>query len=133
MSFIGGRTEASSSEAQLIGKGYDERPSLSEVVVASVDTGTIPVPACASLMAATEALLEYASATAGLMTTANRLSGAQPGKLRQSNWRPRSITNIVDTLTMSFIYNLNNSGPNTDIYGHVTKCHGNLFCLINID
>ena len=39
----------------------DERPPLSEVVVASADTGTRPVPARASVMAAAEALLEHAS------------------------------------------------------------------------
>ena len=40
----------------------DERLSpRSEVVVASADTGTRPVPASASLMAAAEALLKYAS------------------------------------------------------------------------
>ena len=40
----------------------DERPSpLSEVVVASADIGTRSVPARATVMAAAEALLEYAS------------------------------------------------------------------------
>ena len=40
----------------------DERLSpRSEVVVASADTGTRPVPARASVMAAANALLEYAS------------------------------------------------------------------------
>ena len=56
----------------------------SEVVVASADTGTRPVPARASVMAA----VDYWNMpmSVGLMTTANRPSGAQPGKLRQSNW-----------------------------------------------
>ena len=62
MSSIGGHTDASSSEAELGGMRDDERPSpFSEVVVASADTGTRPVPARASVMAAAEALLEYAS------------------------------------------------------------------------
>ena len=63
MSSIGEHTEASSSEAGLGRIRDDEGPSpLSEVVVASADTGTRPVPARASVMAAAEALLEYASA-----------------------------------------------------------------------
>ena len=61
MSSIGEHTEASSSEAELERIKDDERPSLSEVVVASADTSTRPVPARASVMAAAEALLEYAS------------------------------------------------------------------------
>ena len=62
MSFIGEHTEASSSEAELGRARDDERPSpRSEVVVVSSDTGTRPVPARASVMAAAEALLEYAS------------------------------------------------------------------------
>ena len=62
MSSIGKHTEASSSEAEFGRVRDDERPSLrSEVVVASVDTGTRPVPTRASVMAAAEALLEYAS------------------------------------------------------------------------
>ena len=62
MSSIGERTAASSSEAEC-GRVRDcERPlPRSEVVVASTDTGTRPVPARVSVMAATEALLEYAS------------------------------------------------------------------------
>ena len=61
MSSIGEHTEASSSEAELGRIRDDERPSLSEVVVASADTGTRPEPTRASVMAAAEALLEYAS------------------------------------------------------------------------
>ena len=62
MSSIGKHTEASSSEAELRRVRDDERPSpRSEVVVASADTGTRSVPARASVMAAAEALLEYAS------------------------------------------------------------------------
>ena len=38
-----------------------QRPSRSEVVVASAETGTRSVPASASVLAAAEALLEYAS------------------------------------------------------------------------
>ena len=61
MSSIGERTAASSSEAELGRVMDDERLSpRSEVVVASDDTGTRPVPARASAMAAAEALLEYA-------------------------------------------------------------------------
>ena len=60
MSSNGENTEASSSEAELERIRDDERPSpLSEVVVTSADTGTRPVPARASVMAAAEALLEY--------------------------------------------------------------------------
>ena len=51
----------SSSEAETGRLRDDERPSRSEVVVASADTGIRPVPARASVMAAAEALLEYAS------------------------------------------------------------------------
>ena len=61
MSSIGEHTQASWSEAELGRIGDDERPHLSEVVVASADTGARPVLACASVMAAAEALLEYAS------------------------------------------------------------------------
>ena len=62
MSSIGKRKEASSSEAECGSLRYGEHPSLrSEVVVASADTCTRPVPARASVMAAAEALLEYAS------------------------------------------------------------------------
>ena len=62
MSSIGERMAASSSEAELRRVMNDECLSLrSEVVVASADTGTRPVPARASVMAAAEALLEYAS------------------------------------------------------------------------
>ena len=85
MSSIGEHTEASSGEAEFGRVRDDERHSLSEVVVASADIGTRPVPARASVMAAAEALLEYAS-VGGLIATANRLSGAHPLKLRQSNW-----------------------------------------------
>ena len=61
MSSIGEHTEASSSEAELGRIRDGERPSpLSEVVVASADTCTRPVPARASVMAAAEAVLEYA-------------------------------------------------------------------------
>ena len=59
---IGEHTEASSSEAELGRIRDDERPSpLSEVMVASADTGNRPVTARASVLAAAEALLEYAS------------------------------------------------------------------------
>ena len=62
MSSIGEHTEASSSEAELRRVRVEERPSpRSEVVVASADRGTRPVPARALVMAAAEALLEYAS------------------------------------------------------------------------
>ena len=62
MSSAGEHTEASSSEAELERVMDDERLSpRSEVVVASADTATRPVPARASVMAAAEALLEYAS------------------------------------------------------------------------
>ena len=62
MSSSGEHTEASSSEAELGRVRDDERLSpRSEVVVASADTGTRPVPARASVMAAAEVLLEYAS------------------------------------------------------------------------
>ena len=62
MSSIGKHTEASSSEAELGRIRDDERSSpLSEVVVAFADTGTRLVPDRASVMAAAEALLEYAS------------------------------------------------------------------------
>ena len=84
MGSIGEHTDASSSEAELGRIGDDERPSLSEVVVASADTGTRPVPARRQW----PSLMRYWNipAAAGLITTANRLSGTQPGKLRQSNW-----------------------------------------------
>ena len=61
MSSIGERTEASSSEA-VCGRVRDRERSSprSEVVVASSDTGTRPVPARAVVVAAAEALLEYA-------------------------------------------------------------------------
>ena len=62
LSSIGECTEASSSEAELGRVRGDERPSpRSEVVVASANTGTRSVPARLSVMAAAEALLEYAS------------------------------------------------------------------------
>ena len=83
MSSIGENIEASSSEAELEGIRHDERPSLSEVVVAFIDTGTRPVPASASVMAAAEALLEYASV--GL--TDNDRESAQ----RCSSWQSEAI------------------------------------------
>ena len=61
MGFIAEHTEASSSEAELGRIRDDERPFLSEVVFTSTDTGTRPVSARASVMAAPEALVEYAS------------------------------------------------------------------------
>ena len=62
MSCIGEHTEASSIEAEFGRVRDDERHSpLSEVMVASADTGARPVPARALVMAAAEALLEYAS------------------------------------------------------------------------
>ena len=62
MSSIRKHTDASSSEAEFGRIRDGERPSpLSEVVVASADPGTRPVTARASLMAATEALLDYSS------------------------------------------------------------------------
>ena len=86
MSSIGEHTEASSIEAELERVRDDERPSSrSEVMVASADTGTRPVPARASVMAAAEALLEYAS----IGRTDNDRESAQWGsadKLRQSDW-----------------------------------------------
>ena len=86
MSSIREHTEASSSEAGLERVMDDERPShRSEVVVASSNTGTRPVPARASLMAAAEALLEYAS-VGRTDNERESASGAQPVKLRQSNW-----------------------------------------------
>ena len=61
MSSIGEHIGASSSEAMLGPIRDDERPSLSQVVVASTDPGTRPMPARTSVMAAAETLLEYAS------------------------------------------------------------------------
>ena len=62
MSSIGKHTEASSSEAEFERVRNDELPSpRSEVVVASTDTGTRPMPARTSVMAAADALLKYAS------------------------------------------------------------------------
>ena len=85
MSSIGEHTAASSSEAELGRIRDGERPSpLPEVVVASADPGTRPMPARASgasAIAASEALLEYVN---GGRTDHDRKS-AQPGKLRQSN------------------------------------------------
>ena len=61
MSSIGERTEASSCKGECGRVRDGERPSpRSEVVVAFADTGTRPVPARASVMAAAEGLLEYA-------------------------------------------------------------------------
>ena len=58
-----------------------ERPSpRSEVVIASADTGTRPVPARASVMAAAEALLEYAS----VGRTDNDRESAQWGSTEQT-------------------------------------------------
>ena len=62
MSSAGEHTEASLSEAGLGRVMDDERLSpRSEVCGRLADTGTRPVPARASVMAAAEALLEYAS------------------------------------------------------------------------
>ena len=62
MSSIREHTGASSSEAQLGRVRDDERPSPRfEVVASSADTDTRPVPYRASVLAAAEALLEYAS------------------------------------------------------------------------
>ena len=80
MSSIGEHTEASSSEAELGRIRDDERPSLSEVVVASVVTGTRLVPARASVMAAAQALLEYAS----VGRTDNVRESAQWGSAEQT-------------------------------------------------
>ena len=81
MSSIGKHTDASSSKAEFGRIRDDERPSpLSEVVVASADPGTRPVLACAWVMAAAEALLEYAN---GGRTDDYRES-AQWGSARQT-------------------------------------------------
>ena len=62
MSSINERIEASSSDAECGRVRDGERPSPRfEVVIASADTGTRPVPARALVMDAAEALLEYAS------------------------------------------------------------------------
>ena len=62
MSSIGEHTEASSSKAELGRVRDDERASSrSEVMVASADTSTRPVPVCASVLTTAETLLEYAS------------------------------------------------------------------------
>ena len=62
MSSIGERTEASTSKVECGRARYGERPSpRSEVVVAPIDTGSRPVPSRSSVMAAAEALLDYAS------------------------------------------------------------------------
>ena len=55
------------------------------MVVASVDPGTRPVPGRASVMAAAEALLEYAN---GGRTDRDHESAQRgsAGQLRQSNW-----------------------------------------------
>ena len=74
MSSIGEHTDASPSEAELARIRDDERYSLSEVVVASADPGT-RLRRCWNM-----------PAMAGLITTANRLIGAQPGKLKQLDW-----------------------------------------------
>ena len=81
MSSIREHTEAPSSEAELGRIRDDERPSpLSEVLVASANTGTGPVPARASVMAAAEALLEYASGG----RTDNDRESAQWGSVEQT-------------------------------------------------
>ena len=81
MSSAGEHTEASSSEAEFGRVMDDERLSpRSEVVVASADTGTRPVPARASVMAATEALLEYA----GVGRTDNERETAPWGSAEES-------------------------------------------------
>ena len=80
MIFIGEHTDASSNETKFRGIRDDERPSpLSAVVDTSADPGTRPVPARASIMAAAEALLEYASGN----TEYDRAS-AQWGSARQT-------------------------------------------------
>ena len=61
MSSIVENTDASSNEAELGRIRDDERPPLSEVVVASADLATRLMPARSSIMAAADALLEYAS------------------------------------------------------------------------
>ena len=61
MSSIREHTEASCSDAELGWIRDDVRASLSEVVVASADSGIRPVPARASVMATAEELLEYDS------------------------------------------------------------------------
>ena len=62
MSSILEHTDASSSEAELGSIRDGEHPSpLSKVVNTSADPGTRPVPTRASVVAAAEALLEYAS------------------------------------------------------------------------
>ena len=82
MSSIGKHTEASSSEAELGRVRDDERPSpRSEVVADSADTGTRAVPARASVMAAAEALLEYAS----VIRTDNERESAQWGSAVQTD------------------------------------------------
>ena len=74
-------TKVSLSEAGLGRVMYDERPShRSEMVVASADTGTRPVPDRASVMAAAEALLEYAS----VGRTDNERESAQWGSAGQT-------------------------------------------------
>ena len=87
MSSIGEHTNATSCDAELGGIRDDGRPSpLSDVVVASADAGTRPVPARASVMAAAEALLEYANSG----RTDNDRESAQwcsaEKKPKQSNW-----------------------------------------------
>ena len=81
MSSIGEHSDASSSEAKLERIRDDEHPSpLSEVVDTSADPGTRPVLACASVMAAAEALLEYASGG----RTENDCESAQWGSVGQT-------------------------------------------------
>ena len=81
MSSIGEHTEASSSEAELGRVRDDERPSpLSEVVIASADPGTRPVPARASVTTSAEVLLEYAS----VGRTDNNRESAQWGSAEQT-------------------------------------------------
>ena len=80
MSSIREHAKVSSSEAELGRIRDDERPSLSEVMVASADTGTRPVPARVSVMAAAEALLKYASVS----WTDNDRESAQWGSAGQT-------------------------------------------------
>ena len=82
MSSAGEHTEASSSKSEL-GRvmDYERLSPLSEVVVASADAGTRPVPARASVMAAAEALLEYAS----VGRTDNDRESAHWGSVGQTN------------------------------------------------
>ena len=87
MSSIGEHTEASSIEAELGRLRDDERSSpLVEVMVASADAGTRPVPARASVMASAEALLEYVSVGRTDSDRASAQWGSTGQIERQSNW-----------------------------------------------